>query len=412
MNFDNNGKEFKQKIKDKIMDDDQMTTEAAKLKTSNGDLDISVYKIINNKRWEKYIFSDHDFIFSSPEGDTHVINGEYIPKTIRIIKGNGRWKAEHLFSLINKNPKIKNRKDAMDIRFDNKKNRERFVNFFNSEKSIIKPSKSDIRNLAYFDTDNPIKQKAIESIQTLSLEAVSTNAVKSKERVKAERRLLELMDAFDNTKFNSDQYKKLFESLSEAQFKKLMYDIYDEKQYVTIEIDPEKNNLTLSSIFDICEKLNFETHKYVIYNDNKDSEGNPVVSPYPIPIAYLPVKRLQQMLSKKNSASAKNSIVNELTGTVTGDDKSARINDTQLFGLITGGQFNTIKEFMGPRSDDSVAKKKMMKRIEENGYVRLSQIKSSPRNKQSYETMRVFLRGVGLNLTNTRENEETEGDEE
>ena len=224
------------------------------------------------------------------------------------------------------------------------------------------------------------------------------SVTKTPARVKAEKAIYDLMDSFDPSKYNSDAYRKLFDEMSEADFKKYMSELYKEETYISFEADTASRKLTLEDIFTICEKRGFRTHKYVMYRDNKKEDGTCSVTPHPALILYIPVKRLQQMVSKKNSASGDIDKINPLVGTVTSDSKSAGINDTQTFGLIATGQKSTIKEFLGPRADDLKSKQQMLHRIEEFGTVSLKDLHIIPKNKQSIQTMIVFLRSVGIDV--------------
>lgn len=224
-------------------------------------------------------------------------------------------------------------------------------------------------------------------------------AIKSPARIKAEQGIYTLMDTFDSSKYNSDMYRKLFNTMSDSDFKKYMKQLSTEETYISFEIDTATKELTLDKIFEKCNKMGFRTHKYVRYRENKSSDGETCsITPYPALILYIPVKRLQQMVSKKNSASGNSDKINPLTGTVTSDSKAASLSDTQTFGLITTGQTNTIKELLGPRADDEKSKKQMLHQIEMNGDVSLKDLNIVPKNKQSTETMIVFLRAAGIDV--------------
>lgn len=222
---------------------------------------------------------------------------------------------------------------------------------------------------------------------------------KSEARIKAENEFFKLLDTFDKSKFNSTRYKKLFNAMSNKEFKNYMTQILKEEQYITMDIDTFKKDLTLDKIFEKCEKLKIKTHKYVLYRENKDETGKiSSITPYPALILYIPIKRLQQMISKKNSAVSNNEKINLLTGCVVGDSKSASINDTQSVGLIANGQTNVLKELLSPRADDDKSKMQMLHLIEEHGEVSLSELDIQPKNKQALATLQVFLRGIGIDV--------------
>lgn len=223
--------------------------------------------------------------------------------------------------------------------------------------------------------------------------------IKSQNRINAENQIINLLDTFDKSKYNSNQYKKLFDYMSDEDFKKYMFDLANEKQYISMEIDSFSEELTLDKIFEKCEKLNIKTHKYILYRENKTEDGKiNSITPYPALILYIPIKRLQQMISKKNTASGNTDKINTLTGTVTGDSKSASLNDTQTLGLLSTKQLNTLKELHGPRSDDSKSKIKMLQLIEDDGEVSLADLNINPINKQSLQTFITFMKAINIDV--------------
>ena len=223
--------------------------------------------------------------------------------------------------------------------------------------------------------------------------------VKSTKRIKAENDLIALFDMFDPSKYNSDQYRILFDTMTEKEFAQYMNDIVNDNQYVSFEVKTSEKDLTLDKIFDICNKNGIKTHKYVKYRDNTSKDGSCMsITPYPSLILYVTIKRLQQMVSKKNSATGDIDVINPLTGTVPGESKGAGLNDTQSFGLVSTNQRSVLKELLGPRADDEHSKKQMLNMIREKGDVSLSDLNIEPRNKQSTETMRIFMRAAGIEV--------------
>lgn len=223
---------------------------------------------------------------------------------------------------------------------------------------------------------------------------------KSPARIKAETDMCNLMNVFDNTKFSGNQYKQLFDSMTNEEFKIFMEKIANEEEYVTINIDSSRRDLTLDTIFEKCNKLGIQTHKYVIYRENKSEGDNELtsVTPHRALILYIPMKRLQQIISKKNNASGDIDKINILTGAVTSDSKSSALNDTQSLGLVSSQQFNTLKELLGPRSDDHRSKIQMLQRIEEDGEVSLKDLNITSNNKQSLTTLKEFMRAIAIDL--------------
>lgn len=108
------------------------------------------------------------------------------------------------------------------------------------------------------------------------------------------------------------------------------------------------------------------------------------------------MKRMQQMLSKKNVFTIDMNQRNMKTNQVTAESKSGRISDVECMSLIANDCDNVLKEVFGGRSDDSVAKEEMIKRINRDGYVSLKDLPSDVKNKQTLNTVDVYFLGSGL----------------
>lgn len=110
----------------------------------------------------------------------------------------------------------------------------------------------------------------------------------------------------------------------------------------------------------------------------------------------LHVKRMQQLLSKKNTFSTETSQRNAKTGQVTGADKNSRVSDAENFAMNVIGAEAAMKEFMSARADDNVAKAELEKQINNNGYATLKDIPNDIENKQSLNTLNVLFLGAGI----------------
>ena len=83
------------------------------------------------------------------------------------------------------------------------------------------------------------------------------------------------------------------------------------------------------------------------------------------------MKRMQQILSKKNTSSLSDSSRNAKTNQLSGSDKVARITDPEVFCLLTWNANSALKEFFGTRADNSVNRNIMRNKIAEEGYCSL-----------------------------------------
>ena len=123
---------------------------------------------------------------------------------------------------------------------------------------------------------------------------------------------------------------------------------------------------------------------------------HPSVTKYEVPVGYLHIKRMQQILSKKNSTSIDVSRRSAITKQVINEDKNARESDQETFGLVALGATDMLRELMGPRADDMVMKKEMYSEISRKGFVSLNELTNNVENKTTLNTVDMYLCGMGI----------------
>jgi hypothetical protein len=178
----------------------------------------------------------------------------------------------------------------------------------------------------------------------------------------------------------------------------------DEENFY-LEILPNKNEPTLEQIKKALDILKVPADEYV-YMRHDGKKDNPVRTAYKVPVGYVTIKRVQQILSKKNTYSLDINQRNMKSGQVTGNDKIARISDVESYSLVAIGAENALKEFLGPRADNSVAKTDMYKDISTFGFTYLKDMGRDITENQTLNTMYVHLMGAGLANDLLKENED------
>lgn len=226
-------------------------------------------------------------------------------------------------------------------------------------------------------------------------------------RKKYEEKLYQLLDDFDPSHFNSNKYRKAFAKMSNAEFinmAKTMLDPDHDDFIFSIDINEmdrdNKDELTLEKVRKISEKWKIPLEEYVImpFRNPEDPE-HPMVTLTPIPIVYCQIRRFfQQMLQHKNAISNDNAKINPITGQVTGEDKTASTTNVQTYALTVTNEKKALKEFLGPRADDTVSKQQMLTEIEKTGTVRLDDLDIKTHNKQSINTVETFMRAACLDV--------------
>ena len=110
----------------------------------------------------------------------------------------------------------------------------------------------------------------------------------------------------------------------------------------------------------------------------------------------LHIKRLQQILSKKNTMSTNISQRNQKTNQVTGHDKSGRISDSENYALVAINADAALREYMGARADDNVKKQAMFKSIATYGTCSLEDLPDEIENKVALNLLDTYFLGAHI----------------
>lgn len=228
------------------------------------------------------------------------------------------------------------------------------------------------------------------------MEILSEAPKEKSKRQQSEELIYKVLSAIDVTGLNVKKYKEFFGRMTDEQFDKYMKSFLkndDENFY--LEILPNKNEPSLEQIKKALDILKVPTDEYV-YLRHEGHKDDPIRTAYRVPVGYITIKRVQQILSKKNTYSLDIAQRNMKTGQVTGADKIARISDVESYSLVAIGANHALQEFLGPRADNSTAKTDMYKDINLYGYSYLKDMGRDITENQTLNTLYVYLMGAGL----------------
>ena len=221
-------------------------------------------------------------------------------------------------------------------------------------------------------------------------------------RKKYENEMIEFYDDIDPTGYNSENFKEMMKNMNDRDFINMCKTIIT-KDDVNFSLDIDQlekgpGEITLEKIKNVAEKHNIPLVEYV-FMPFRNPEGEPMCTLTRVPILYTQVRRFfQQMLQHKNSISNSNSKTNPLTGQVVNEDKTASTTNIQTYALTITNRNAALKEYLGPRSDDPVAKKDMLSQIENTGSFRLADTVTQTHNKQAINTAEVFAKAAGVSM--------------
>lgn len=210
------------------------------------------------------------------------------------------------------------------------------------------------------------------------------------------------LDLLEGGNVNSSRYRKEWETMSDAEFLKMMERLRDNEndQLVYLEVIEFERDIKLENIEKCAQFMGVPLYEYVAIPDVTGDPNNVVVTPEPVPVGYAHYKRMQQTVLKKNSASIRVDRKNPKTGQLVSDEKTVRNTDVETYAMMSLGATEGLKEFMGPRADDSVMENEMYTAISDNGYVRLQDLTSDPKNKVAINTLNMYflMQGFVTNL--------------
>ena len=220
-----------------------------------------------------------------------------------------------------------------------------------------------------------------------------------KVRVLVSELITKVFNKLDKTGANTKLHMDRISKMSDTEFSSwLTKFLADDGAYLALEVLPWQNEPSSQDIEDALKILGVPKEEYVYFPHEADSDGAPVRTKNKVPVGYIFVRRLQQILSKKNSYTADITKRNQITGQVTGDSKTARISDAESNALISMEANWALKEFLGARADNRNKKAGMYQLISRDGYFKLADLEGmdTVMDNVSLNTVDIFLTGAGL----------------
>ena len=216
----------------------------------------------------------------------------------------------------------------------------------------------------------------------------------NEQRLKAERLIYEVFDAIDPEGRNSDFWKEEFSHMSDEQFKKYISGnfpfYYQTGAFKEPTMEQISNGLKVLNV-PLLEPI-YMPYKY------KDKDGNPIKSKECL-VIYTHVKRMKQLLTKKNGMSIDTKTRDMRTGLLTGIDKNGKESDHEFESLALSGLYNTMKEFSRSRADSMEDKSIMNNEIKMLGKVSLKDLPEDKDDSLSKNMLSSYYLGAQL-LTN------------
>lgn len=214
----------------------------------------------------------------------------------------------------------------------------------------------------------------------------------TKQRKEAEELIYKVLDAADTTHTNSDYYKQIFAKMSDEDFMKFCKRRLPFRFHIkAFNVEPKMSDIV--SAFKVLKKPLLEKVKlpYVYVN----SKGEPVESSECM-VIYIHIKRMKQMLTKKNHVSINTEKRDMKTGLLVSDDKGGKETDREFESLAVMGLDYTMDEFSRPKADSIEAMTQMSNTILTQGYVSEKDIVVTKNDSLGKNMLNVYLLGAHI----------------
>lgn len=224
----------------------------------------------------------------------------------------------------------------------------------------------------------------------------------NEKRKKIEALVYKVFDQLDKTKANTKKYKDFFNKMTDKEFDIWAKNFLEGDDNLQLEILPWKNEPSMDDIQGCAKSIGLPLEEYVYFRHEgeADENGKKVVtrSRAKCCVGYISVRRLQQILSKKNSYTTDISKRNSQTNQVSGGSSIARNSDSESNSMITLQADHSLREMLGFRADDQNTKTLAYNHIAMNGFVRLQDLDQieDVSSKSTLNTLDVFLTGCSI----------------
>lgn len=214
----------------------------------------------------------------------------------------------------------------------------------------------------------------------------------TKQRQQAEELIYKVLDTADKTHTNSDYYKKIFSTMSDDDFKEFCKRRLPFRFHIqAFNVEPKMYDIV--NAFKVLNKPLLERVKLPYVYEN--AEGEPIETEECM-VVYIHLKRMKQMLTKKNHTSINIDKRDMKTGLLTSDDKGGKETDREFESLATMGLYYTMDEFARPKADAMDAMAQMSNAILTKGYVTDEEIRVARNDSLGKNLLNAYLIGAHL----------------
>lgn len=219
-------------------------------------------------------------------------------------------------------------------------------------------------------------------------------------RKKIQDLIIQTMKLLDPTGINAKKYADMFAPMSDPQFKKWIEDfLKDEKSNFRLDIQEFGDGsrvLKFENVDKAAKFLGVPLFEYIYIPFNSTDPNHPIRSKQPVLVGYLNIKRVQQLVTKKQGFTKDDNDRDESTGRLKGSSKGGCMTSIENEVLAGMGSDSVMSEFLGTRADNVEEYNAMIQEIAEKGSCRLENCKTGVYDKPSLLRADVYFMCMGI----------------
>lgn len=216
--------------------------------------------------------------------------------------------------------------------------------------------------------------------------------ISPEKRKQCEELIYKTFSTIDPTGANTEYYQKLFADMSDAQFTKLISGRLPFRYHVS----PFNNEPKMPDIINAFKVLNKPLlEKVALPYLAKNNDGKAIESKECL-VGYMNIKRLKQMLTKKNNTALEIANRDMKSGRLLGHDKGGLESNKEFEGALALGLENTTAEYARIKAAAMKAKAETYNTINIKGEVSFDDIDTNKTDSIAKNTMNVYLIGANL----------------
>lgn len=219
-------------------------------------------------------------------------------------------------------------------------------------------------------------------------------------RKRMEQLIDSVISAIDPSGINAKKYRNMFQTMNDQQFddyfKALLADKRSNLRIDIEEFGPENRKIKFENVEKAADLLHLKLFEYIYMPHISSDQNRPIRSRTPVLVAYLNIKRPQQLVTKKQGLILSDTDVDEMTGEAKGDSKGGTMTGMENELLAGVGAKDVLSELTGARGDNMNEYQNMVEQISEKGSVKLENVKTGILDKPTLLQADLFFAAMGL----------------